>query len=131
MLIKDVALLHGLTRRMQRFIVSGILVTGLHVLIAASLIRILLWAPPLANGMAFVGATIFSYVINTRWSFSSPLHGRNLFRFIVVSIIGLLLAITISGLAEFYGMHYWFGIAGVICTVTPLSFLLHSFWTYK
>ena len=122
---------HGLTRRMQRFAVSGILVTGLHVLVAASLIRLLLVASPLANGIAFVGATIFSYVINTRWSFSSPLHGKNLLRFILVSIMGLLLAVAISGLAEFYGMHYWFGIAGVISVVTPFSFLLHSFWTYK
>lgn len=122
---------HGLTIRMRRFTVSGVLVTGLHALVAAGLIRLVQLAPSHANGIAFVGATIFSYVINTRWSFSSPLHGKNLLRFVLVSIIGFLLAITISGLAESYGMHYWFGIAGVICIVTPVNFLLHSFWTYK
>ena len=107
MLSNDVTLPHGLIIRMQRFTVSGMLVTGLHVLVAANLINLLSLAPPLANGIAFVGATIFSYVINTCWSFSSPLHGKNLLRFVLVSIIGLLLAVTISGLAEFYGMHYW------------------------
>lgn len=107
------------------------MVTGLHVLIAVSLIRLAQSSPPLANGIAFVGATIFSYVINTHWSFSSSLNRKTLFRFILVSIIGLILAVTISGLVEFYGMHYWFGIAGVICVVTPVNFLLHNFWTYK
>lgn len=122
---------HGLIIRMQRFTVSGVMVTGFHALIASGLIRLVHLAPSLANGIAFVGATIFSYVVNTRWSFSSPLHGKNLFRFVMVSIIGLLLAVTISGSAESYGMHYWFGIAGVICVVTPVNFLLHSLWTYK
>lgn len=107
------------------------MVTGLHVLIAVGLIRLAQMIPSLANGIAFVGATIFSYVINTRWSFSSTLHGKNLLRFITVSVFGLSFAMAISGAAEFYGMHYWFGIAGVICIVTPVNFLLHNFWTYK
>lgn len=107
------------------------MVTGFHILIAVGLIHLLQLTPSLANGIAFVGATIFSYVINTRWSFSSPLHGKNLFRFVLVSIIGLFFAVAISGLAEFYGMHYWFGIAGIICVVTPVNFFLHSVWTYK
>lgn len=117
--------------RIQRFIASGVLVTGGHIVLAASLIRLLFLAPPLANGIAFAGATIFSYVINTRWTFSRSLHGRSLVRFVLVSIIGLFLAVTISGLADLYGLHYWFGIGGVICVVTPLSFALHSYWTYR
>ena len=122
---------HSLTRQVQRFAVSGLLVTGFHVLVAAGLIRLVQLAPAPANGLAFVMAILFSYVINTSWSFSSSLHGKNLLRFVLVSIVGLILAVSISGLAEFYGLHYWLGIAGVICVVTPVNFLLHSLWTYK
>lgn len=114
-----------------RFAISGLLVTGLHVVIATTFIQIILPAPSLANGVAFAVATLFSYLINTTWSFSSPLHGRNLFRFCLVSLIGLVLAMGISGAAQDYGLHYGYGIVFVVCTVPPVTFLLHNFWTYR
>jgi SAM-dependent methyltransferase len=120
-----------LTRQALRFALSGLLVTGLHVFIATVFIQSVLLAPSLANGVAFTVATIFSYLINTMWSFSSPLHGRNLFRFCSVSLIGLFLSMTISGAAQYYGLHYWYGIVFVVCIVPPVTFLLHNFWTYR
>lgn len=120
-----------LTKQALRFTISGFLITGLHVLIATTLIQIILLDPSLANGVAFVVATVFSYLINTTWSFSSPLHRRNLLRFCFVSFVGLVLAMTISGAVQYYGLHYWYGIAFVVCIVPPVTFLLHNFWTYR
>ena len=120
-----------LTKQALRFTISGVLVTGLHVLIATAFIQIVSLAPALANGVAFVVATIFSYLINTTWSFSIPLHGKNLFRFCIVSCGGLFLAMTISGTAHYYGLHYLYGISLVVCIVPPVTFLLHNFWTYR
>jgi putative flippase GtrA len=120
-----------LTKQALRFALSGFLVTGLHVFIATALIQIVLLAPTLANGVAFLAATIFSYLINTMWSFSNTLHGKNLFRFCIVSCIGLFLAMTISGTAQYYGLHYLYGIGLVVCVVPPLTFLLHNYWTYR
>ena len=115
----------------QRFFVSGVLVTGLHVLVAASAIRFLWVSPMFANGLAFVTATVVSYVINTRWSFSSSFQSRSFLRFCVVSVIGCLLAMTVSGVADAYGWSYWTGIAAVVMVVPPTTFLLHSLWTYR
>ncbi len=50
-----------LTRQDLRFALSGLLVTGLHVLIATASIQIVLPVPSLSNGVAFVVANIFSY----------------------------------------------------------------------
>jgi putative flippase GtrA len=121
----------SLTRKARRFAFSGLLVTGLHVLVAAGIIRFVLPAPPIANGVAFTVATAFSYMINTLWSFSSRPHGRNLLRFVLVSLIGCFLAVTVSGAAQYYGMSYWHGIGLVACTVPLVTFLLHTFWTYR
>lgn len=120
-----------LTRQAFCFALSGLLVTGLHVCIVTVFIQIVLPAPSLANGVAFVVATIFSYLINTTWSFSRRLHGRNLFRFCFVSFIGIFLAMAISGAAQYYGLHYWYGIGLVVLTVPPVTFWLHNCWTYK
>jgi putative flippase GtrA len=120
-----------LTKQALRFALSGMLATSLHVFIATAFIQIVSPAPSLANGVAFLVATVFSYLINTIWSFSRPLHGRNLFRFCLVSFIGLFLAMFISGAAQHFGLHYWYGIFFVVCIVPPVTFFLHSFWTYR
>ncbi|MDH5299406.1 MAG: GtrA family protein [Desulfobulbaceae bacterium] len=119
------------SRQAQRFAVTGLLSTGIHALIAAGLINSLAAIPPLANGVAFVAATFFSYLLNTRWSFSTTLHRRTLARFTLVASLGCLLAVGVSWLADGMGLHYLVGIAGVVCTVPPATFLLHSLWTYN
>jgi putative flippase GtrA len=119
------------TQRILRFSISGLLVTGLHVLIASTLIQFASVTPSIANGSAYIVATTFSYVINTKWSFSNPLHGRNLIRFYTVSGFGLLLTVSISGAAQYFGLHYWYGIALVVCIIPPVTFLLHHRWTYS
>jgi len=120
-----------LTRQASRFALSGLLVTGLHAAIATAFIQLVLPAPSLANGVAFMASAIFSYLIHTMWTFSSPLHGRNLFRFCIVSTIGLFLAMAISGAAQNYGLHYGYGIGFVVCVVPPVTFLLQKYWTYR
>jgi putative flippase GtrA len=120
-----------LLRQAKRFVFSGLLVTGLHFLVATIFIHLISPVPALANGIAFMVATSFSYFINTLWSFSRPLHGKNMVRFVLVSIIGCFLAMTVSGLADLYGFHYVVGIFWVAVAVHPVTFLLHSFWTYR
>ncbi|MBQ0720518.1 MAG: GtrA family protein [Gammaproteobacteria bacterium] len=120
-----------LTRQAQRFALSGLLVTGIHVFSASGLILLLVVDPPIANGLAFVVATVFSYTINTLWSFSSPLHGRNLIRFMAVSMFGCFLAVSVASAAQHYDLHYLYGIGLVALVVPPATFLLHSFWTYR
>jgi hypothetical protein len=72
-----------------------------------------------------------SYQLNTRWSFSAVVEQKNFYRFSFVSAIGLLLAVSISGTAEYFGFNYLIGIAMVVCIVPIVSFLFHNFWTYK
>jgi putative flippase GtrA len=118
-------------RQAWRFAVSGLLSTALHALLAVGIIVFLLPKPAIANGVAFVLATFFSFVMQTMWSFSSRPSRRNLARFIVVATIGLALTVLVSGTAQYLGLHYLWGIALVVCTVPPVTFLLHKFWTYR
>lgn len=118
-------------KQAARFAISGLLVTAIHVLLATSFIKIIRPEPPLANSFAFILATSISYFINTRWSFSCTLHFKNFLRFLIVSCSGLILTVIVSGLAQYYKLHYWYGIILVVCTVPPMTFLLHKFWTYR
>jgi len=87
--------------------------------------------PALANGIAFAIATVCSYIANTLWSFTNSLQVRNLYRFFAVSVIGILLAMLVSGLIDSRGFHYGIGILAVAISVPTTTFLLHIFWTYR
>lgn len=118
-------------KRAGRFAVSGLLVTGLHAAIAAGLIETILPQPALANGAAFVVATLTSYLLNAYWSFSQTPAPSNLLRFLIVSVLGLFVAMSVAGLAAAYGLPYLAGIACVVAVVPPLTFLLHNYWTFR
>jgi putative flippase GtrA len=114
----------------RRFVVSGVSVTALHFAVALLLIERARATPAVANSIAFAIATAVSYVLNTRWSFAAALGARTLTKFLLVSAIGLVLAATVSWLAQQQGLSSLTGICLVACTVAPATFTLHKFWTY-
>lgn len=120
-----------LLRRALRFAMTGLVVTAVHVVAAVLFVHLILANPPLANGFAFVVATVVSYLINTLWSFSSRLHGRTLGRFVVVSIGGFWLAMLVAWVAQRVGLDYLAGIAAVALIIPVFTFILHNFWTYR
>ncbi|WP_347904601.1 GtrA family protein [Pseudomonas purpurea] len=120
-----------LIRRALRFGLTGIAVTALHALVAVLFIEHVQALPPLANGVAFIVATVVSYVVNTTWSFSSRLHGRTLARFVTVSVVGFFLAMLVAWIAQVAGLDYRLGIVAVALTLPVFTFVLHNFWTYR
>ena len=117
--------------RLLRFVVTGMIATGIHVLVAVTLIAWLRTPPYIANPIAFVAATAFSYATNTVWSFASRMSRRTLHRYVCVAVFGLLATTAIAAAAEAASLDYRIGIALVIALVTPTTFVLHSAWTYR
>jgi len=115
----------------MRFGLTGLLVTGLHIIVAVLFINHVIPNPPLANGVAFAFAAITSYLINTTWSFSGRLYGQTLIRFMVVSTIGFCFAILVSWIIQQLGYGYLAGIFAVAIAVPLLTFYLHNSWTYR
>lgn len=118
-------------RRAARFGLSGIIATAIHVSVAVLLVSQFQWHPAWANAMAVACATVFSYVANTLWSFSSAIDGTTLLRFLCVSIGITFFAGAVSGVAEWVGIDYRIGIALVVVSIPPLTFWLHHNWTYR
>lgn len=121
-----------------RFGVTGVANTGIHAATAVLCLEgfflgipALVVGPVVANGVAFVVATTFSYVVNTLWSFSTEMNRKNLQRFIVVAIIGLFAAMALARLAEIIGLRPVGSVALVVCVMPFVNFGLHSLWTYR
>ncbi|MGZ8216149.1 GtrA family protein [Methylomagnum sp.] len=120
-----------LIKRAVRFGVSGVFVTGCHSAYAVTAIELNGWTPPTANGFAFTFATLVSYLINTRWSFACQASSRTFLRFWMVCGVGLMQSIALSTAVEQAGYSYPVGIGLIALTVPPVSFTLHSLWTYR
>lgn len=117
--------------RVARFGFTGVLTTGIHVLVASTLIVGVGVRPYLSNAAAFLIATGFSYTTNTLWSFSSRISRRTLWRYAGVATFGLLATMAIAAAAEKAHWDYRIGILLVICLVTPITFTMHNLWTYR
>lgn len=122
---------HSLLMRTIRFGATGLFVTALHILIATVLIHYGQLSASIANGIAFCVATTVSYLMHTKWSFSADLEGKNLFRFAVVSTIGLLLSLGIPLALSAMGFGAAAGTAAVVIMLPITNFVLHNFWTYR
>lgn len=122
-----------LFRQARRFMTTGVLATGLHVVTVMTLVTLIVPAPSqvVANGVAFIVANVFSYVVNSLWSFTAPLQGVRFVKFLTVSVIGFLGTLLIAYLAERMGIAPLGGIVLVVCIMTPISFGLHRFWTFR
>lgn len=121
-----------------RFGVTGVANTGIHALAAYLCLNgfFLGWGalkagPVVANGIAFIVATIFSYVVNTLWSFSTQMSPRTLRRFSLVAVIGLLVAMLTARVGEIIGLPPMGGVLLVIFVLPLVNFSLHSLWTYR
>jgi len=114
-----------------KYYAIGIVATLIHIIIVAILIESFGSKAGVANGIAFTLATIFSYVMNTYWSFQSKMSFVILCRFWSVAALGCLLAVIISSFAESLGFHYLIGIAMVMSVVPIISYALHRNWTYR
>lgn len=117
--------------RATRFGFTGLFATGVHVLCAAVLIESFGVRATAANGVAFCSATLLSYLLNTFWTFRRQATRGNAARFWLVSTLGLCLTLLLSGAAEAAQLHYLAGIALVVALVPPVTFVLHSAWTYR
>lgn len=120
-----------LIRRAWRFGATGVATTGVHALVAILMMHYVGPSQTIANGVAFVMATLFSYCVNTAWSFSASMRGKNLWRYSVTAAIGLLLALSVSAISQKLGWHYLVGIILISSVLPPVNFLMHHFWTYN
>ncbi|RQS69527.1 GtrA family protein [Burkholderia sp. Bp8963] len=117
--------------RLFRFGVSGICSTAIHTLVASAMFALLDASPVTANAVAFVVATVFSYLANTLWSFSSTVQWSNLLRFLLVAVSGLVETMLLARGTEALGLAPGWSIVAVVLFVPPVTFVLHRLWTYR
>jgi putative flippase GtrA len=118
-------------RQLTGFSLIGVANTLIHLFIVTGLVELLAAHPIPANGIAFIGANIFSFWANSRWSFRIAMTNQRYMRFLAISLLGLavsLIAITIS---EALQWHYLTGVILSFVLLPLITFFAHRHWTWK
>ncbi|MBR8133549.1 GtrA family protein [Burkholderia ambifaria] len=117
--------------RLARFGLSGLGSTALHVLVASAMYALFDATQVLANAVAFVCATAFSYLANTLWSSSSTVQSRNLVRYLTVALAGFAETMLLARAAELLDVPRGWAIVAIALLIPPTMFVMHRVWTYR
>jgi putative flippase GtrA len=109
----------------------GLGATAVHVVIAVHLIGSGIMPPAGGNAIAFVFANLFSYFAQSLYVFERRPAPAGYWRFLIVSLVGLVVVAVMSKGLEVLGAHYLAGIAAVILVIPMATFALHSLWTFR
>ncbi|KWZ33375.1 GtrA family protein [Burkholderia anthina] len=126
-----IGLLQAERTRLVRFGVSGLSSTAIHALVATALFALRDATPVTANAVAFLCATVFSYLANTLWSFSSTVRTRNATRFLAVTLAGFVETLLLARAAEALDASRTMSVVAIALLIPPTTFALHRLWTYR
>ncbi|MDV6344228.1 GtrA family protein [Nitrosomonas sp. Is37] len=118
-------------RQFIGFSVIGVVNTLIHLMIVIGLVELLSIHPASANGVAFIGANLFSFWANSRWSFRVIATSQRYMRFLAVSIVGLFVSILAINVSEALQLHYLAGVLLSFVFLPLITFLAHRNWTWK
>ena len=121
-----------LSRQVLRYIIVGVLGTTAHLAALALCVEWLQLDVVRASIAGFLAALSVSYALNHYWTFESRRpHGSSFWRYLTVSLSGLLLNTgMVYAMVEY--LHWWYLTAqiSVIFVVPTSNFLLNRYWAF-
>ena len=114
----------------KRFIIVGGLATGIHILSATYLIKIIDVTAFKANLIAFCLAYIFSYTLHSKWSFSSHLNIQIFFKYTMVAIFNFMLIYLLVSINEIIGLANLYSVFFIAIINPTFNFLALKLWVY-
>lgn len=119
-------------RQFLAFTGVGAVGTAGHYLTLILLVEALGQDPVLSTSLGFVVGALINYILNYKYTFSSSHpHGRTLFRFLVVALIGALVNSGIMYLGtSLLSINYLLTQIFATGLVLMQNFVLNKFWTF-
>ena len=109
-----------------KFAMVGLLNTGIHIAAVYLLVEQAGVEPPLANAIAFLCANVFSYVLNSMWTFKARRELKVYLKFLTVSTVGLAISWTCVYCTRFFDINYMYGVVASVFVVAVASYWLNS-----
>ena len=114
-----------------RFALIGCVNTGVHAGILALLIEKLSAGVVFANLIAFLVSNVFSYLMNSRFTFHTKPNGGEYLKFLAASQLALGFTLLISGTMDCFGFHYLQSFIVIIVIIPVVSYINVKLWVFS
>ncbi|MFV2045910.1 GtrA family protein [Metabacillus litoralis] len=110
----------------------GIICTLIYFLSMFIFVEFFHQQPVIGASISFIIMTLFSYLLNKKYTFGGKYSHQQLLRFLVVSIIGFTLNfVIIFTVVNVLSFHYAIGEIVTILVIPLINFTLNNIWTFK
>jgi len=120
-------------KRAIKFFISGIISASIDFGILFILVHFYSFNVIIANTISFSFAVINSFLFNKFWTFRNKdkNYSKQFFKFLIVSIIGLILNNLFLFIIIKFGVWYLFAKVIVTFIVLFWNFFINKFWTFN
>lgn len=110
----------------------GIICTFIYFLFIFLFVEFLKKDPVLSAAVSFVIMTVFSFLLNKKYTFGGIYSHQQLLRFSLVAGIGFTLNFIIMyAVVHLLSLHYIVGEITTLLIIPIVNFILNNFWTFK
>lgn len=120
------------------YICIGVFSTSVHLAVALLVfnqvdvwLEVYSYRYMLSNTIAFCCANLFAYILNTKLCFSAKFSVKNFWRYLTVSMFGLIVIVFLSYVATLLEFKPFLSVLFVAIVLPLLNYLLHLAWTYR
>jgi len=117
-------------KEMITFSLIGLSNVAVYLLIVSFFIYLTELDLSFINGLAYLLSALYSFYLNTIFTFKQALNKLKLVKFLTASLFLSLLASVITAIILFFEFQYWISVIVVIFGLPILSFLIHKRWSF-
>ncbi|MDR2862249.1 MAG: GtrA family protein, partial [Puniceicoccales bacterium] len=121
----------AITASFIRYAIVGATNTLIHFSVLVSLVEILAYPKPLSNALGFFVANLFSYYVNSKWSFGATLSRKRYILFFTTSLVGVAISYGLMYVGDSLQWHYLQTFVVQVAVMPLSSFVLMRLLVFK
>jgi putative flippase GtrA len=119
------------TIKFMKYSLVGVVCTTIYFLSMFVCVERLNIEPVSASTLSFIIMTIFSYILNKKYTFGGTYSHTQFVKFVIVASIGFVLNVAIMyTIVSILELHYIIGELVTVLIIPVINFLLNNYWTF-
>lgn len=122
----------SLVNKFLRYSMVGVICTTIYFLSMFICVEIVSIKPVPSSAISFIVMTIFSYLLNKKYTFGGVYSHSQFVKFSTVASLGFALNVGIMYvIVSVLSFHYFLGELVTVLVIPLINFLLNHYWTFN
>lgn len=123
---------NNLVSKFLRYGMVGIVCTSIYFLSMFICVEVLSTEPVSASTISFIIMTIFSFLLNKKYTFGGAYSHSQFVKFSTVAFIGFIMNFGLMySIVTILSLHYLIGELVTVLVIPFVNFFLNNYWTFS